>query len=158
MQKAANWISLLLTVGFLFLSLIANMFTRHLWIGILLLAATAIGLIVAFCFPRRWGIAMLSTLGLASLVTIGWACTAPSFDQLTQDGDRMIAVFEQYRSSHGRYPQSLSEAGIKNEQTRYGAWSYQSDGPTFKLSLGDYGQDLFVIYYQSRNGHWEFDT
>lgn len=73
-------------------------------------------------------------------------------------------VLEQYRLTHGRYPDALEDAGIQTPETAYGPLHYygsRSETPAWYLiSFGDPKEHGFEADWDSRKGQWqvfEFD-
>ena len=110
--------------------------------------------------PLRHPLSMLAALAVAAvLAAVAWVVTAPSFNDLKRDGDRMVTAAERFRQENGRYPESLAAAGVVSPKSRYGPWRYKSEGgDAFSLSVGDYGKHGFVFYYNSGRGEWYADT
>jgi hypothetical protein len=99
--------------------------------------------------------------GLALLVTSLFALWLywhyPSYERLRQQGDAMVAEIERFKAQRGRYPRSFGEAGIRPPHHAYSPWEYRSSSnANFGLSVGEYGQDGFVFFYQGK-GQWSLD-
>lgn len=71
-------------------------------------------------------------------------------------------ALERYREEHGRYPETLEQAGIATPQTRYGPLRYRvwtdSAGTRYEVSFGDYHGNGFVSSWGSLSGEWALDT
>ena len=76
--------------------------------------------------------------------------SGPQFEIQTQP---MIDALEQFRITHGRYPSSLSEAGLSDTSPN-GPWRYRTHkaGAAYVLSIGDYAACLWEISYSSDQG------
>jgi hypothetical protein len=160
-RTVGNALGLLMTLGALFCVVHVLFTNRHGGtVGWILVVAAAICVVATVCRPRAWGMLLFATLGLTACGAVLWEMAAPSLADLERDGDRMIAAFEQYRRDHGQYPATADEAGVTLPETRFGRWQYrpEPDGREFALSIGDYGEDLFVLLYDSRTGRWSADT
>jgi hypothetical protein len=68
----------------------------------------------------------------------------------------MVDAVERYKSQHGRYPPSLSDAGVSTPLTRYGWWRYGSGGSDYSLELGDYDRYGFLMSWTGDG--WYVDT
>jgi hypothetical protein len=159
MGVAGNVTATLAAFGLLFLASVSSLFNRHSGTALsVLLAGVALAVPAAWLARRRWALAVLGAVGGPALGVLLWHTSAPSFSELRADGDRMVAAVEQFRHVNGRWPETLAEAGVTPPDTRFGPWRYQVKGEEFYLSVGDYGEDLFVLYYSSRTGEWYSDT
>lgn len=107
-------------------------------------------------FWRYGALVFFGAVGIASGGVLLWHLAAPN---LQQQGDRLIVAIEEFKTVHGRYPDSFDEAGIVPPATRFGPWMYKTDmrGQNFYLSIGDYGTDLFALGYSSTWGQWSVD-
>jgi hypothetical protein len=81
--------------------------------------------------------------------------------------ERLHAEFapalERYRQAHGDYPPTLEAAGIATPQTRYGPLEYgarrEKDGaPTYSIGYGDYIQNGFSAWWDSKSKTWYIDS
>jgi hypothetical protein len=125
---------------------------------VVLVAAALAAVAAAVVFRRNWGMAAFAPLGAAAGGFVVWAFAAPSFASLRRDGDVMVADVEQYRQANGRYPETLAEAGVTPPWSRFGPWRYESDGASFRLAIGEYGRDGFVLSFISGGRGWYTDT
>ena len=99
-------------------------------------------------------------LGVMVLAVMLYTVTAPSFEQLRQQGNPIIAQIEKYHGQHGKYPLLAADAGIKLPLTRYGRWKYVAweGGRSCQLSVGEYdGLKPFVLFWHSKQGEWYLD-
>jgi hypothetical protein len=71
----------------------------------------------------------------------------------------VIAALENYRATHGRYPQPLSLAG-QSDTSSFGPWRYTCDqqGTSYELGVGDYNACLWESTYISGMGSWYHDS
>src|SRR4051794_33405563 len=94
-------------------------------------------------------------LSVAGLLAAYLWLSGPSYDDLRRDGDRMALAVDRYRSQHGRYPETLEEAGIVAPECPYDGWRYYSFDNHYRLSVGDDDRDGFVLTYRSVSREWE---
>lgn len=101
-------------------------------------------------------LAFVSALAFAAF----WNWTSPTATTAKADGDAIRAGVEHYRTLHGVYPESLGSAGIRVPWTRYRGWGYEvrDHGTRFELTAGDYGEDGFIVRWNSKAGRWWEDT
>ena len=105
----------------------------------------------------------LRTLPIAvCLCAILSGCGRPSSKQLGSLKSQVqptIDAIENYKSTHGHYPVDLVEAEIELPEARYGGWDYRRlDNGHFQLSVGDYRNNGFVLFWSSKNQDWYLDT
>jgi hypothetical protein len=100
-------------------------------------------------------LALLSVV--AALAAFGWSFAAPSYDDLCRDGDRMAAAVDRYRLANGCYPKSLEEVGVVAPECPYTPWRYVCYGRHYRLTVGDYDRDGFVLTYRSVSDEWYLD-
>lgn len=98
---------------------------------------------------------------IAVSVLVG--CGRPSdakFASLRSQAEPAIQAIEAYKTSHGTYPSNLTQAGIRLPEAGYGGWKYSShdDGYRFQLSVGDYEENGFVLFWSSDYQDWYLDT
>ena len=97
---------------------------------------------------------------MAGGVAAGWNIVISSKPdrELKALGQPIVDALTDFEQTHGRYPRSLTEAGIENVDTEYGPFEYQylEDGTQCCISIGDYGDDLFEISWCSEGG-WYAD-
>lgn len=79
--------------------------------------------------------------------------------------ERLHAQFapalEQYRQRHGEYPPTLEAAGVQTPRTRYGPLRYRAsrtDEAYYQISFGNYAENGFTAFFDSRRGKWQLDT
>ncbi len=65
-----------------------------------------------------------------------WGIIGPSEEGIHAMGDDLISEIEAWRSEHGRYPGSLSEAGLASPTRYKGGFEYSADQDSFSLSIG----------------------
>ena len=99
----------------------------------------------------------------ALLITLLVSCGPPgrpAFSQLEAAGDPIVEQIERHRAAHGTYPSDLDEAGIALPDAPYGGWKYQSyeGGEDFQLSIGDYIQHDFTLFWTGNSASWYRDT
>jgi len=95
-----------------------------------------------------------------SLILIGVAivgCSSPY--HYTNGVKPVIKQLEAYKANNGVYPSDLATAGITLPEAGYGGWKYASldNNTRFSLSIGDYGRNGFVLYWDSIYGNWTMD-
>lgn len=128
---------------------------REILLGILA-AGVVLGL-VSMIVPRNPLRGPLLPIAVASLGVMLWHLSAPSVAALQRRGAAIAASVERFRVEHGRLPSTLEECGLSDLQTRCGPWQYRHDEARFKVSVGEYGQDGFALYYSSDTGDWHMD-
>ena len=72
----------------------------------------------------------------------------------------LIERLKHERRIRGRYPETLESIGEKAPTTRFGLWVYRCyrQGDAFSLTIGDYGKNGFVLWWDSPSGDWGIDT
>jgi hypothetical protein len=100
---------------------------------------------------------------LCAAFTAAWATLfhlGPERDELEQEGDALLVSVEDFHARSGRYPASLAEAGCTPRWNRFGGWQYEviEQGNRYRLRVGQYGLDGFVLYRYSEQGDWDWDT
>ena len=149
-----TWLLLSIAIfcAFLALSLAAGLFFRKHH------GKTARRLTVLLC------ISVLSAIG--SIVT--GSLRAPpvlklgDIPELKQQGSTILDRIEAFRVSSGQLPASLSDLQLSQEltDTEYGAFKYERshDQESFRLWIGNYTRNLFVLSWDSSRGTWELDS
>ena len=81
-------------------------------------------------------------------------------EALKVQGDAIIVQLRAFHSVHLRYPRSLKDLTDVDESTPHGAWRYSvvDSGQGFELLLGDYNDDGFNMYFESKSGTWHTDS
>lgn len=83
---------------------------------------------------------------------------APNFAQLRVAGDKLITRIETFRDVHGRYPDSMEEAGLVSPTADYGGFRYTRDeNGSFRLFIGNTSKYRFYLFWHSSLGAWEID-
>ena len=107
---------------------------------------------------------MILTLSLC-VAFVATALMPPNLDHddipiLKEQGNRTIQRIEDFRETQGHYPADLDEVGIEAPPTRYGRWRYhvRDDAQSFKLSIGEYRDNSFTLFWDSEVRHWYLDT
>jgi hypothetical protein len=104
--------------------------------------------------------ALAAGVAVAAVAAALWLIPIrPDLGPLPGEGARIADRVEAYRAAHGAYPPDLDAAGASPRTGRYGGWQYEvyADGTGFRLSIGRYGEDGFVLAYAS-DGGWYSDT
>ena len=106
---------------------------------------------------------IIASLALA-LLSIGFVyfSNPPShsvMSDLRSKGDVLVKRIEEYRKTNRGYPESLNQIGIDKNKKHYGGWEYtlENDGSSFVLSIGDYREYLFELFWDSNSGEWYLD-
>ena len=76
---------------------------------------------------------------------------------LEEDANPILSALDEYRGREGSYPTDLRHLRIDIPGTPFGPWTYERDGSSFRLTLGDYMEHGFALEYQPDNG-WYCDT
>jgi len=98
---------------------------------------------------------------LLAVIPLLYLGTAPSYDDLLDEGGGMVAKLHEYKRKAGVYPDSLDDANLRASWNRYGGWRYETreGGGVFRLRVGEYGLDGFTISYASdRDSGWYIDS
>jgi hypothetical protein len=103
-----------------------------------------------------------SSLVIIAFITFAIFSNPPShsvMNELRAEGDVIIEKIEEYKNSNKNYPASLSVISTGSDKSHYGGWKYtlENNGKTFVLSIGDYGEYLFEMYWDSNSGEWYLD-
>jgi hypothetical protein len=126
----------------------------------LYIAGSAVGLWLARA-RKPWRPALMLAGQLALLLGVGtWLGRGPDKEDLPIEDDRLRQSLEAYRAQHGRYPASLSEAGCEPERNSFGGWQYEpvDGGASYRLRVGDYNKDGFVLSRYPHYPDWFWDT
>lgn len=134
--------------------------------GLVALLAGALAISIWF---RKRRIAWLSggISAVAAAAAFGCMVAMPPGYQPAEQArvERLHAQFapalEQYRQRHGEYPPTLEAAGIQTPRTRYGPLRYtagRKDGVYYEISFGNYTENGFTSFFNSRQGTWQLDT
>ena len=109
------------------------------------------------------GVALLGALvsayvPAARFIFVGLPSDA-SIAKLKEQGQLIVDALEQYRSTNGRYPASLSKV-VSDYGTRYGSWKYEvaKDGMSFSLHVCEYMKHKLELWWYSTRGDWVLDT
>jgi hypothetical protein len=104
---------------------------------------------------------VIAYLGICSLIEVAMLVVTPQrFDwndlpALKEAGNAIISQLEDFKAEHGRYPNSLQEAGIEPEKTRYGPWKYEYiSEKEYHLILGDYMRNHFELKRKPSDEDW----
>jgi len=98
------------------------------------------------------------------LVVVTLVCVAatschqkPDTEELKKEGQTTIDALERFRNAHARYPESLTEAGIRLPEGKYGEWGYRrfQDG-NCQIYVGDYRKHGFRLSW-TNNAWWYHD-
>lgn len=135
------------------------------------LVALLAGALAISIWIRKRRIAWLSGGISAVAAAAAFGCMVampPGYRAAEQERmERLHAQFapalEQYRQQHGEYPPTLEAAGIQTPRTRYGPLRYTAgrakDGTAYYgLAFGDYNDNGFAAFFDSREGTWSLDT
>jgi hypothetical protein len=133
------------------------------------LVALLAGALAISIWIRKRRIAWLSggISAVAAAAAFGCMVAMPPGYQPSEQArvERLHAQFapalEQYRQRHGEYPPTLEAAGIQTPQTRYGPLRYRTwrtDGGSYEVSFGNYTENGFTSFFNSRQGKWQLDT
>lgn len=73
-------------------------------------------------------------------------------DQVLKASTPVAQAIQRFEAIHGRYPQTLNEAGVNAPLTREGRFEYKSrdSGTSFELCVGDYFRHGFVACWTER--------
>ena len=111
---------------------------------------------------RRYPIAIIF---VAALVFAGCAVNKrPSGQlrlQMQESGDAVRQSIEEFQIENGKLPVDLEDLPIavsEAEQFNYGPWKYALVEGGYILSIGDYEEFGFLLFWDSRQGHWYMDT
>jgi hypothetical protein len=107
----------------------------------------------------RWRWICIGSTATVLAVVVGYMNLGTSREELTNEGDRIVAALESYRAAKGVYPSRLDDAGIRPTWNRFGGWDYESrdEGRRWFLSVGDYMSDGFVLHRDSARSNWSID-
>jgi type II secretory pathway pseudopilin PulG len=133
------------------------------------LVALLAGALAISIWIRKRRIAWLSGGISAAAAAVAFGCMVampPGYQPAEQERvERLHAQFapalEQYRRQHGAYPPTLEAAGIQTPQTRYGPLRYQASRTGeayYEISFGNYTENGFTSFFNSRHGKWQLDT
>jgi hypothetical protein len=133
------------------------------------LVALAAGALAISIWVRKRRIAWLSGGISAVAAAAAFGCMVampPGYQPAEQERvERLHAQFapalERYRQRHGEYPPTLEAAGIQTPQTRYGPLRYaasRTGEAYYEISFGNYTENGFTSFYNSRHGKWQLDT
>lgn len=83
----------------------------------------------------------------------------PSRDQIQSfqvQGDGIVAQIERHREASRQYPEPRE---VQLPEAPFGGWVYEpsADG-SYRLWLGDYGDDGFTLSWNQEKGSWYIDT
>lgn len=94
-------------------------------------------------------IALAGLIGGAVGFVGGWCMGNDEQAALLAAGAPGAIALERYRSTHGRYPDSLSEAGVALPEGTTLPFTYRAvrGGQDYELVAGDYFRDGMVIGY-----------
>jgi hypothetical protein len=94
---------------------------------------------------------------LAVVIAAGFLLPPPrpstpmELKELEAQGKQIVQAIEQFRQARGRYPGSLTEAGIAAPETAWGIWKYRLlDEKRFVLVVGDPARRM--VAWDSREG------
>lgn len=77
-------------------------------------------------------------------------------------GDEIRAAIDRYHGVHGRYPKSLSEAGVRlmKSDMAFGGWKYTQteNGAGYYLKIGRYVRSGFILERHHFDTRWGWDT
>ncbi len=140
-----------------------------LWLSLLPLGVMLPLCALGLCFRNsrrrslRMGVILLGAF--VCIPVIALILRPPQFHRddgpiLKHEGNAILQRLEAFREAEGRYPADLHEAGIDMSPTRYGPWRYHvgDNGRSFELSVGDYLDNGFTLFWQSGRGFWYLDT
>ena len=93
---------------------------------------------------------LLALIGLALLVgACSPATSNGDIERAKAAGQPIVQSLIDYKTSHGRYPVSFEEAGIKPVVTELGVFEYErwgsEDEEYVVVHVGDYGRNGFVL-------------
>ena len=97
---------------------------------------------------------LLSVIGT---VLIAVACSpgtsTADLENAKSAGQLVIQSLTDYKSTHGRYPETFQEAGITPAVTEFGTFEYErkvaEDDEYFIVRVGDYSRSGFVLFWNS---------
>jgi type II secretory pathway pseudopilin PulG len=97
---------------------------------------------------------LLSVIGAALIaVACSPSTSAADVENAKSAGQPIIQRLADYKSAHGRYPDTFQEAGITPAITDFGAFEYErhvsEDDEYFIVRVGDYGRNGFVLFWNS---------
>lgn len=99
---------------------------------------------------------------IVSLLVFG--CSGPptdeEFNSLKTNATPIVEQLEAYKRVHKEYPSDVAKVGIELPDAAYGGWKYRTreNNSVFALSLGDYGRNGFVLFWDSKHGVWYLDN
>jgi hypothetical protein len=134
----------------------------YFWFGGPLAVLLACAALAGFRGRRgaAWGGLIASALVLGSALMVIRLGTPKC--ELVVVGDEIIRSLDTYRRDHGRFPESLGDAGIRPAWNRFGGWQYHArdGGAQWDLSIGG---DIsspggFVYYTSSERRQWGYDS
>lgn len=132
--------------------------------GVWYIGLYAVGTLLGLWLSRGrspWRPALLLACQVVLLAGfIAWVSRGPDRSELEAGGDRILEALEAHRNHHGRYPDSLAEAGCVPQWNAFGGWQYKSPnaGVSYRLSVGEYDKDLFLLYRYADDTVWYWDT